>query len=199
MIFTSEQSQIIYDELYNWLAVHTPGSTYSKRMLKEYQRKLWDPVIQAVKSIENKSSQKEEEREFLAFVLYCGPIYRIQKYDPRSKGYINENGYCQSWSKSINGITSVTNLFGMVLLIVGTAVQGIDIFGLLCYLIKYECLAKIDKWKKPVNLCRYEKEEEISHLIVISDLSSVVSVHRDQIFDWEKCGNKIPQDKWKIQ
>lgn len=198
MIFTSEQSQIIYDELYNWLAVYTPGSTYSKRMLKEYQRKIWDPVIKAVNSIANQSSQNEEEREFLALTLYSGPIYRIQNFNPRSKGYINENGYFQSWSKSIDGITSVTNLSGVVLLIVGTAVQGIDIFGLLCYLIKYECLTKIDQWKKPMSLCRYEKEEEISYLIIISDLISVVSVCRDQIFDWEKCGIKIPQDKWKI-
>lgn len=199
MIFTSEQSQNIYDALYDWLAVYTPGSRYSKERLKKYQRMVWDPVIQAVNRIENQSSQNEEEREFLAITLYSGPIYRIQNFNPRSKGYIYENNYYQSWSKSINGISSVTNFSGMILLIVGTAEQGIDVFGLLRYLNKYEyeCFTKADQWHKPESLYRYGKEEEISCLIVISGLTSVVSINRNQLFDWEKCGNKIPEDKWR--
>ena len=93
MILTNEQSLFIFDKLYDWLTVHTPGSSYSKRMLIEYQQKVWDPVMQAVKATANQSSKNEEERKFLASALYSGPIYRIQNYSPRSKGYIIENCY----------------------------------------------------------------------------------------------------------
>jgi len=197
MIFTNEQSSIIYDKLYDWLTVYTPGSTYSKGRLKEYQKKVWDPVKHAINCILKQSSKNEEEKEFLASSLYSGPIFRIQNYNPRSKGYINENGYFQSWSKSIDGITSVTNLEGEVLLIVGTAVQGIDIFGLLCYLLENKYEMEINQLKIPKDLGRYEMEDEISYPITITDLTSVVSVNKDQINDWKNCSNQIPRDKWR--
>ncbi|WP_238917236.1 hypothetical protein [Clostridium sp. YIM B02555] len=198
MIFTENQSNSIYDGVYDWLSVQKPGDRYSKGRLKYYQKNIWEPIIQVVSELSNKSNLREEEKEFLKLVVYNGTIFRIQRYSSRAKGYIEENGFYQSWSSGIDGIANITNYSGNVLLIIGDAVNGIDVFGLLCFLMKYKKITKINLGKYPDNLCKYEKEQEIEYPILSENIKRIIAVDKVKIQDWKNnIIEIIPKSKWK--
>lgn len=93
MLITNEQASIIYNDLYDWIACHTPDSRCYRSTLKEYQRNVWNPVIHLINQLKNKENLSHEEIEFLILVHYTGPIFRIQNYNPRYNGYICETEF----------------------------------------------------------------------------------------------------------
>lgn len=196
MIVNELQSNIIYDKIYIWLSAHTPGSRCSKSTLKCYQENVWNPILQAIKELDSNAILSDEDKEFFNMVLYNGPIFRIQNYNPRYKGYIYKMEYYQSWAKSLEGVNNVSNLDGNVLLIVGNAVNGINIFGLLSYLFKYKKITHINAFRNPEDLCMYEKEEEIAFPVQLNYIEKIVTVDRNKIFDWENNCITISKEKW---
>lgn len=196
MIFTDEQSSYIYNELYDWLAVHKPGGRCYKSVLKKYQKRVWEPTIQIINRLSNKHCLSKEEQDFLKWVSYDGQVFRIQNYNPRYKGYICENEFYQSWTCSTDGVAKVSNLNGNVLLIVGNAVNGIDIFGLLTFLFEYSKITLQNEWKHPKQLLRYEEEQEIVYPIKSEYIKEIVVVDKENINDWENHKMSIPKAKW---
>lgn len=196
MLFTNEQYNKIYDSIYDWLAVYTPGSRCSISKLKRYQKEIWNPIIETIKRITKKEILNANEQEFLDLVVYNGPIFRIQRYNSRYEGYLYESNLYQSWSRSIDGVASVDNLSGDILLIVGESNNGIDIFGLLEFLLKNEYISP-NPFKNPYELCRYEKEEEILYPIQFKHINDVVVVNKKNLHDWENNKKNIPRDNWR--
>ncbi|MBU3103923.1 hypothetical protein [Clostridium gasigenes] len=196
MVFTKFQADMIYNELYDWIAVHTPGSHCYKSVLKKYQEKVWNPTIEAVDRLSNKSDLNKEEQEFLKLVLYSGPIYRIQNYNPRKKGYVCENSFYQSWSQSIDGVNNIPNINGTVLLIVGNALNAINIFGLLEFLFKYNNVTLENNFKEPTNLLMYEEEQEIAYPVQFNHVKEIATVDKVDLYQWENYKVSIPKEKW---
>lgn len=54
MLITNEQASIIYNDLYDWIACHTPDSRCYRSTLKEYQRNVWNPVIHLINQLKIK-------------------------------------------------------------------------------------------------------------------------------------------------
>lgn len=185
MLFDENKCNNFYDVLYDWLASHTPGSHLYKGTMKYYYKNIYLPVSQKIAELSTKEKLTSEEKEFLKLTSYNGPIYRIQNYRPKKKGYICETEFYQAWSKSTQGLSTVTNLNGEILLIIGDAKNGIDIFGLLTYLLKYKCVNKFNAWKDPKNLLRYEGEEEIAYPMRMKNIEKVVIVNKKHLLDWE--------------
>lgn len=196
MVFTNEQGNIIYDNLYKWLSIHTPGEHRCISVLKQYQKDVWNPIIENIRELQNKSILDKEEKDFLELALYNGPIFRIQNYNSKLKGYIFENDYYQSWSKSIEGIDKVSNFSGDVLIIVGTALNGIDVFGVLTFLFKYKKVTEVQLFRKPQGLLRYEEEEEIVYPINSNSINEIIAINKDDIYDWQNKKIIMPKEKW---
>lgn len=199
MLLTNDQSNIIYDRLYDWLAVHTPGNHRGMSTLIRYQKEVWAPVANVINILSGKTVLSNEEQDFLKLVTYNGIIYRIQNYNPRERGYIFESSNYQSWSRNIEGISKVSNICGLVLLIVGTACNGIDVFGLLHFLIKHQYITIPiqNEYKKPSNLLRYEEEQEVAYPVMLKCINEIVAVEKDKLEDWLCPNMNIPRCKWK--
>lgn len=196
MLFTNKQYDDMYDSIYNWLAVHTPGSRCYISRLKCYQKDVWNPIIEIIRILNNKEILDNIEKEFLDLVVYKGPIFRVQKYNARYKGHICESEFYQSWSRSIDGVNSVSNFSGDVLLIIGQTNEGIDLFGLLTFLIKNQCITP-NSLKSPYDLAKYEKENEVIYPVQFKNINEVVVVDKENIYNWKNCKKSIPRDKWQ--
>lgn len=196
MLITNEQASTMYNDLYDWIACHTPGSRCYRSALKQYQRNVWNPVIQLINQLKNKENLSHEEIEFLILVRYTGPIFRIQNYNPRNKGYVYETEFYQSWSYDLNGVTNVPNINGEVLLIIAETDMGINLFGLLEYLLKYNLIAIKNKFKDIRDLLKYESENEVVYSIQTKNIKTVVAVSREHLNEWEKYKKDIPKEKW---
>lgn len=200
MLFINEQCNSMYNLIYNWLANHTPGSRCHIGLLKEYQKNLWNPIINVIDNLLDKQNLSNMEKEFLELVFYSGPIYRIQEYNPRNKGYVYENEYYQSWSKSIEGVTNVSNINGDILLIVGQASKGIDLIGFLYFLSNYELVTQFQFEgivKNPNSLKMYFKEEEIVNPIQFKFINDIAVINKQKLNDWKNNKKSIPKNKWK--
>lgn len=196
MLIVDVRAKVMYNDLYDWIASHTPGSRCYKSELKEYQKNIWSPVTQLINQLENKEYLDSEEKEFLDLVHYTGEIFRIQNYNPRNRGYICETEFCQSWSYDLSGVTEVPNISGEVLLIIAKTDMGINLFGLLKYLLKYNPIAIRSKFKDIRNLLRYELENEVVYPIQIKNIKNVVSVDKKHIYELDKYKKDIPKEKW---
>lgn len=196
MLFTNEQYNYIYTSVYDWLVSHTPGGRCHISSLKIYQKQVWNPIIEMIEKLTKKETLNDNEQEFLDKVVYNGPIYRIQNYNSRYKGYIHESGLYQSWSMSIEGVESVSNFIGDVVLIVGQANNGIDLFGLLTFLLKNKYIT-FNRLRDPYTLCRYEDEKEVVYPVQFKNINEVAVVDKDNLHDWENHKKDIPRDKWK--
>ena len=131
MIFKREQYDKLYDEIYDWLTGYTPGGRCHISRLKRYQKEVWNPIIEMIEMLSKKEELSKKEKEFLDLVIYNGPIYRVQRYNPRYKGHVYESDFYQSWSRNLEGVANVPTIYGDILLIVGQANKGIDIFRIL--------------------------------------------------------------------
>ena len=197
MLFTRMEYDKMYEDLFDWIYSYTPGGICYKSKLKKYQKELWNPIINIINRLSNKVELNKEEEDFLRLVSYSGPIYRIQNYNSRKRGYLCELGYYQSWSKSIEGVSSVSNLSGEVLLVIGEVVNGINLFGFIEFIIENKCITRPSYARRIEQLLIYEKEEEIVYPIELENVSNLVVVNRDKIHNWEKYSINISKEKWK--
>ncbi len=194
MIFDENSSNFIYNNIYNWLTNYTPGENRSTNFKKNYH-KTWSLISNKIYSLFKKEKLSDEEKDFLKLTCYTGTIYRLHQYTKRRKGYIYPSNFYHAWSKNIAGMKSV-KLYGDILLITGHANNAIDVFGVLTFLIKNECITNIEPYKFPQNLCRYESEEEIEYPLNIDSVSSVFLIDSNNLEAWHQYGEPIPKDRW---
>ena len=197
MILTDIQSNTFYDMLYDWISIHTSGEPRGISSLKYYQKRVWSPVSNAIFDISQKTELSIEEQDFLKYVVYNGRLFRLQNYHPKYKGYIFENDNFQSWSRNVNGLTKVSNLTGQVLLIVAKAQGGIDVFGLLTFLLKYRYITWFDEFKSPRNLLRYEEEQEVVYPMAIDSINVLKAIEKEKLTEWATQGIDIPRTEWR--
>lgn len=198
MIFSYEESNVIYDNLYNWLAHHSVGSRTTKSLFKNYQKLIWNPILNKINLIQEKPNLTDIEKEFLNLTLYQGPIFRLQRYNPNTKGHIYPMCFYQSWSKDIEGLQNVNGFHGELLLIHGTANLGVNIFGLLTFLLeqKYITLNNIKPYKEPQNLLKYENENEVAFPVQIDSIEEIYIVDKENILKTMNKNNCLPKEKW---
>lgn len=196
MIFSYEESNVIYDNLYNWLAHHSVGSRTTKSLFKNYQKLIWNPILNKINLIQEKPNLTDIEKEFLNLTLYRGPIFRLQNYNTRLQGHIYPMCFYQSWSKDIEGLQNVNGFHGKLLLIQGTANLGIDVFGLLTFLLEQKYITPIRPDKHPQNLLKYENENEVSFPIQISSIEKIYIVDKESILESIKENNCLSKEKW---
>ena len=130
-------------------------------------------------------------------VVYNGLLYRVQEYSPNNKGHIYETEYYQAWSKSLDGISNVTNYCGNVLLIRCNAKNGIDVFELLIFFLKYNYITHCDDFHQPKELARYEYEQEVEFPMLFKYITDVTIIEKEQILNWEKMKIEVPIEKWR--
>lgn len=196
MLFTEEQYNKIYEKTYKWLANHSVGSRAYINNLKNYQKELWGPILEVINELSNKPNLNNIEKEFLELVSYTGPIYRIQHYNPKNRGFVFEHSNFQSWSRSLQGVSNIS-LYGDVVLLVGHAINGINLFGLLIFMFEHNFITNIPPCKEAMGLNKYEKEEEVVFSLEFNHLTDVAVVSKDKLLDWENHKKVIPKEKWR--
>lgn len=213
MIFTKEECNKIYNKLYGWLSSISAGGRCYQSTLNHYQTELWQPLIDKIDelSLKQPALLTYEESTFLATVVHNGPIYRVHSHRIRKKSHICETNCFQSWSKSIEAVSYVKFSNNDLLLLVGEAVNGVNVNNLLRFLyffykkdliFGYYCHDEEsnEDYKISANiseLFRYEKEEEIALLMSLQYIKCVVAIKREDILSWESLGEPIPIEKWK--
>lgn len=93
-------------------------------------------------------------------------------------------------------MANVPNINGEVLLIIAETDMGINLFGLLEYLLKYNLIAIKNKFKDIRDLLKYESENEVVYSIQTKNIKTVVAVSREHLNEWEKYKKDIPKEKW---
>ncbi|EGT3606830.1 hypothetical protein ACSW9O_15635 (plasmid) [Clostridium perfringens] len=187
----------LYNYLYSWLTEPTPGNHRGLSTYKYYQENLWNPLLEMINILSHKEDLTKEEKDFMHLVVYKGEVYRVQKYRSRRRGHIYETNYFQSWSKSIEAVSEVTNYMGDILLIIGQADVGIDIVGLLTFMLKYGYANTFDPSMHIDNLVRYVKENEIAVLMIFENIKDIIIINHNSLNDWKTKGTKLERSKWK--
>lgn len=197
MIFDYIQSKEIYELIFEWLTSKSVAEYARKSDFTNFQKKLWNPILKAIDELSNKKDLSKEEKEFLELTLYRGDVFRVLSYRPRDRRFVFPMEEYQSWSKSIEGLLSVPGIPRKMLLLIGKADMGIDIFGLLYFLFKYEYIKNIDKSIFPQKIFRYEKEEEVVYKTSLEKIEKIVVVDFKNLSDYkEKTIREIPKELW---
>lgn len=165
-----ERFESLYNNLHAWMSAHTPGFPRGKSIYKGYQKSLWNPLIE---EMQKSGRIKIGEQDF----FYTGPIFRLQNYNSRAKlGHINEVPYNQSWSRSIDGVSKLTNLDGKCLLLEGYAKNAIDLTGALCFLVQHMDRERRKSDWRLNEFWRYLEEEEVVYPVLRGNISKVTIV-----------------------
>ena len=153
----------IYEKIYNWLAGTTPGEHAYIRYFKKYDKEVWNKIKEKMIELENKSRLSKIEKEFMK-CKYEGSAYRVINYRHRRKGHVCVTNTYQSCSKDIKGVKNV-NLYGKRILIELNSTKdayAIDVFKLLCFMIKNEIIDIKDMERCNIyNLEKYICEKEV--------------------------------------
>lgn len=197
MIFDYEQAEKIYKLIHEWLSSKSVGEHVTKSSFKYYQKELWNPILESIDELCSKEKLNQEEKDFLDLVKYNGIIFRVLNYNPRARRYVCELQEYQSWSKTIDGIMRVPGIHGNVLLLIGKADVGIDVFGLLCFLVKYKYIYNSQDRYSFKSIERYKKEEEIVYKTSFDKIEKIVVVNSENLKEYEKnIVRKIAKDLW---
>ena len=197
MIFDYEQAEKIYKLIHEWLSSKSVGEHVTKSSFKYYQKELWNPILESIDELCSKEKLNQEEKDFLDLVKYNGIIFRVLNYNPRARRYVCELQEYQSWSKTIDGIMRVPGIHGNVLLLIGKADVGIDVFGLLCFLVKYKYIYNSQDRYSFKSIERYKKEEEIVYKTSFDKIEKIVVVNSENLKEHEKnIVRKIAKDLW---
>lgn len=197
MIFDYIQSKEIYELIFEWLTSKSVAEYARKSDFTYFQNKLWNPILKAIDELSNKKELSKEEKEFLELTLYRGDVFRVLSYHPRDRRFVFPMEKYQSWSKSIEGLLSVPGIPRKMLLLIGKADMGIDIFGLLYFLFKYEYIKNIDQSIFPQKIFRYEKEEEVVYKTSFEKIEKIVVVDFKNLSEYkEKTIRNIPKELW---
>lgn len=197
VIFDYEQAEKIYKLIHGWLSSKSVGEHVTKSSFKYYQKELWNPILESIDELCSKEKLNQEEKDFLDLVKYNGIIFRVLNYNPQARRYVCELQEYQSWSKTIDGIMRVPGIHGNVLLLIGKADVGIDVFGLLCFLVKYKYIYNSQDRYSFESIARYEKEEEIVYKTSFDKIEKIVVVNSENLKEYEKnIVRKIAKDLW---
>lgn len=91
----------------------------------------------------------------------------------------------------------VPGIHGNVLLLIGKADVGIDVFGLLCFLVKYKYIYNSQDRYSFESIARYEKEEEIVYKTSFDKIEKIVVVNSENLKEYEKnIVRKIERGLW---
>lgn len=197
MIFNYEQAEKIYKLIHDWLTSKSVGGHVTKFSFKCYQKELWNPILESISELCSKEKLNQEEQEFLELVKYSGLIFRVLDYNSRARKYVCELQEYQSWSKTIDGIIRVPGIHDNVLLLIGKADVGIDVFGLLCFLVKYKYIYNSQDIYSFESIERYEEEEEIVYKTSFDKIEKIVVVNSENLKEYEEnIVREIPKDLW---
>lgn len=185
MIFDNKQPQEIYELIAEWLCSKSFGGHTCKSTFKYFHKNLWNPILVYIKYLKYKDNLSEEEREFLDTVVYNGDIFRVLRYYPRDKKYVYEMNEYQSWSKSLNGLKEIPGLQGDYLLIIGKSDVGINVFELLCFLIKNKYIVNPNGLKSFERIARYELEEEITYKVSFDNIHRIVAINSKDLLEYD--------------
>lgn len=197
MIFNYIQPKEIYELIFEWLTSKSVGGYARKSDFISYQKKLWNPILKTIEEVMNKKDLSDEEKEFLELTLYSGDIFRILSYYPRDRKYGYEIDEYQSWSKSTKGLLKIRGISRENLLLIGKADMGIDIFGLLYFLVKYKYLKDSGGIKSLKNILKYEEEEEVAYKTSFNKIEKMIVVSSNDLSNYkEKTIREIPKELW---
>lgn len=184
-LFLSE----LFADIYSWLASKTPGGYSRISEFKYYDENVWSIIKNKIIELDNKKYLTLIEKEFLK-CKYVGDVFRVLDYNAKRKGHVLPIKYHQSCSKDMDGITNV-NLYGKKLLVklfANDEIFGIDIFELLCFMIKYKIIIVDDRVK---SLLRYEDEKEV--VLPVCD-KTIVGI--DIINNENEIIGLLPREMW---
>ncbi|MFR3569517.1 MAG: hypothetical protein ACLTUR_16080 [Paraclostridium sordellii] len=197
MIFNYIQPEKIYELIFRWLTSKSVGNHAVKSEFTTYQNILWNPILKTIDELTNKKDLSNEEKDFLELTLYRGDIFRVLKYRPRDRKFVCPMEEYQSWSKSIEGLLNIPGVPRKGLLLIGKSDMGIDVFGLLHFLFKYEHIKNIDIEIYPQRIYRYEEEKEIVYKTSFDKIEKIVVVDIKNLSDYkEKAIREIPKELW---
>ncbi|MBN8046954.1 hypothetical protein J0A94_03870 [Paraclostridium bifermentans] len=197
MIFNYIQAKEIYELIFEWLTTKSVAEYARKSDFTKFQKKLWNPILKAIDELTNKEDLSKEEKEFLELTLYRGDIFRVLRYRPRDRRFVFPMEEYQSWSSSIEGLLKIPGIPRESLLLIGKADMGIDIFGLLHFLFKYEYVKNIDIEIYPQKIYKYEKEKEIAYKTSFDKIKKIVVVDKKDLSEHkEKIIKEIPKELW---
>jgi len=183
----------LYKDIYFWLAGITPGEHTCISHYKKYDKEVWIKIKNKIIELENKKNLTTYEKEFLK-CKYEGKAYRVITYNSRNKGHVYIVNNYQSFSKSLQAVKNV-KIYGDKILIEINADKhsyAIDIFELLCFMIKNEII-RLEDFKEYnfLKLEKYECEKEVVVPLVEEDIVNINFVN----FEENKIIN-LSKSKW---
>lgn len=198
LIFDDVQVQKICEFILPWLASKSFGGRPTKTSFKYFQKNLWNPILKTIHNINNRNNLTEEEKEFLNLVVYDKDIFRVLNYYSKAHKYVCETQEYQSWSSSTEGLQNVPGIRGSNnLLLIGKADLGIDIFGLLRFLIKNKYIHDNKTRDSLIRIISYEKENEIAYKTSFDKIERIIVVNGDDLLDYDnKIVREIPRELW---
>lgn len=176
----------IYSLIFEWLTTKSFGGYTTKSQFKNFHKNLWKPILKSIDELSIKSDLTNIEKEFLDSVIYRGTIFRILNYNPRAQKYIYLMDECQSWSKSVKGLSKIPGMHGDKLLIIGKTTSGIDVFELLCFLIKHKYIQDPGGFNSFRRLLPYTLEEEVVYKVAKNEIEKVIVVNSKNLSNYEK-------------
>ncbi len=189
-IFNSDISEI----LNNWLTTKTLGGFSQKSSFQYYDKHLWKPIRNTLKSIAEHTDKSIEELELLS-CCYSGELFRVHNYNKRARAHIFPLECYQSWCTE-DGLEALSGLGGQVLLIRGHASLedfAIKTLDLMLYL-KPEIFELLLSGHH--ELCRYVSEHEVSMPIRKSNVDGVYVVEASHLTEWRNFSKPVEQEKW---
>ena len=189
-IFNSDISKNLND----WLTTKTLGGFSRKSSFQYYDKHLWKPIQNALKSITEHTEKSIEELELLS-CCYSGELFRVHNYNKRVLAHVFPLGCYQSWCTE-DGLEALSGLGGQVLLIRGHASPedfAIKTLELMLYL-KPEIFKPL--FSGHHELCRYVPESEVSMPIKKSNVDGMYVVEADRLAEWRTFAKPIEQEKW---
>lgn len=197
MIFNYIQPKEIYKLIFEWLTSKSVGEHATNSDFTIYQKKLWNPILNTIKELRAKKDLSDEEKEFLESSIYSGDIFRVLNYNPRYRKYVREMDEYQSWSKSNKGLSNIQGIHGEILLIIGESEIGIDIFGLLCFLIKHKYIEDEEGFYSFDTIAKYSLEEEVAFKTSFNKIEKIVVIDSNDLIDYsKKIIREIPKELW---
>ncbi|MFR8871882.1 MAG: hypothetical protein ACLVIH_18020 [Paraclostridium sordellii] len=197
MIFNYIQPKEIYKLIFEWLTSKSVGEHATNSDFTIYQKKLWNPILNTIEELRDKKDLSDEEKEFLESSIYSGDIFRVLNYNPRYRKYVREMDEYQSWSKSTKGLSNIQGIHGEILLIIGESEIGIDIFGLLCFLIKHKYIENEEGFYSFETIERYYLEEEVAFKTSFNKIEKIVVIDSNDLIDYsKKIIREIPKELW---
>ena len=184
----------IYKDIYSWIVCNTPGEPRKLKHFKYYNENVWKIIQKKIINVESKNHLTIMDNDFIK-CRYHSNGFRIMPYAKTKKGQVYISNFFQSCSKSEYGLKQVNNMHGdlvLIELITDKDEYSIDIFELLCFMVKYHLIKEEDCYLcPPGNLEKYVKEEEILIRIGKDNIKKISVVNYD-----ETTYHELSKEEW---